>query len=190
MINLEKGIGIDLTKEDESLELVKFRLSWKPQMKEGEDFDLDASALVLGDATPVDEDFIFFKNLKHYSGAVVLDKDDRKGGDGETIVVDISKIPRDKNKIVLAININDAIARRQSFGLVRDSKVVISNARTGKELAKFDLGEEFGKQTCVVAGEFYPYNGGWRFKGIGEGYNSGLAGLLTEYGFMVAKGGR
>lgn len=187
MINLEKGIGIDLTKEDANLEVVEFRLSWKPQMKEGEDFDLDASALVLGDTTPTDEDFIFFRNLQHPSKAITLDKDDRKGGDGETILVDITKMPRDKTKIVLAINIDKAIQRGQNFGQVRDSKVTISNAKTNKVLAEFDLGEEFSREQCVVAGEFYAFKGEWRFKGIGAGYNNGLGGLLEEYGFVVKK---
>ncbi|MGW6395912.1 TerD family protein [Streptomyces sp. NPDC055103] len=40
---------------------------------------------------------------------------------------------------------------------------------------------------AVVFGEFFRESGGWKFTGIGEGYTSGLAGLVTAYGVEVAE---
>ncbi|WP_237749548.1 TerD family protein [Streptomyces sp. SS] len=41
--------------------------------------------------------------------------------------------------------------------------------------------------SAVVFGEFFRESGGWKFTGIGKGYASGLAELVTAYGVEVAE---
>ena len=61
MINLEKGQRISM---DRSLKLVGVGLGWDPSETPGVDFDLDASAFMLGSnrKTPKDEFFVFYNN--------------------------------------------------------------------------------------------------------------------------------
>ncbi|MFD8972219.1 MULTISPECIES: TerD family protein [unclassified Streptomyces] len=44
-----------------------------------------------------------------------------------------------------------------------------------------------GDVSAVAFGEFFRESGGWKFAGIGRGYGSGLAGLVTAYGVEVAE---
>ena len=66
-ISLEKGqrIGIGLSK-------VSVGLGWDPNEGSGYDFDLDASAFMLGanKKLPKDEFFVFYNNQKSPDGAV------------------------------------------------------------------------------------------------------------------------
>lgn len=182
MINLQKGGKIDLTKEVPGLKRIKVQLNWKPQTRVGEEFDIDSSVGVIG-GNLLDEDYVYFKNLKHPSGAVVHSGDDRTGGQGEIIDVDFTKMPADKEKLVFIINIHDALARRQNFGQINDSIATVIDADTNRPIASFDLGEDFSSEITVVACEIYRHNGEWRFKADGSGYKNGLAELLKDYGF-------
>jgi len=72
-INLSKGQKVDLTKGNPSLKNLMVGLGWDVNAFDGGyDFDLDASAFVLGadGKCPTDKDFIFYGNLVHQSGAV------------------------------------------------------------------------------------------------------------------------
>ncbi|MFF3676101.1 TerD family protein [Streptomyces sp. NPDC002120] len=40
-------------------------------------------------------------------------------------------------------------------------------------------------ETAFVFGEFYRRAGGWKFRAVGQGYASGLAGLTSDYGIEV-----
>ncbi|WP_300730057.1 TerD family protein, partial [uncultured Bacteroides sp.] len=93
-ITLEKGqrIGIGLSK-------VSVGLGWDPNEGTGFDFDLDASAFMLGSnkKIPNDNYFIFYNNPKSPDGAVESTGDDTTGGnsdggDDETLNVDLQKV--------------------------------------------------------------------------------------------------
>ena len=60
-INLEKGQRISM---DNSLTLVGVGLGWDPSETPGVDFDLDASAFMLGSnrRLPSDDYFVFYNN--------------------------------------------------------------------------------------------------------------------------------
>ena len=98
MVSLVKGQKVDLTKGNEGLKQSIVGLGWDANKYDGDDFDLDASAFLLGANGKVksDKDFIFFNNKKHPSGAVQHMGDNLTGsgnGDDEQIIVDLTKIP-------------------------------------------------------------------------------------------------
>ncbi len=191
-INLSKGQKVDLTKGNPSLKNLMVGLGWDVNAFDGGyDFDLDASAFVLGanGKCPTEKDFIFYGNLVHQSGAVEHMGDNLTGsgdGDDEQIVVDLSKIPPNIEKVAFTVTIYDADVRRQNFGQVSNAYIRIVDQATGQEVIHYDLGEDFSIETAIVVGELYKRNGDWKFNAIGSGFQGGLAALCGHYGIEVA----
>lgn len=191
-INLSKGQKVDLTKGNPSLKNLMVGLGWDVNAFDGGyDFDLDASAFVLGanGKCPTEKDFIFYGNLVHQSGAVEHMGDNLTGsgdGDDEQIVVDLSRIPPNIEKVAFTVTIYDADVRRQNFGQVSNAYIRIVDQATGQEVVHYDLGEDFSIETAIVVGELYKRNGDWKFNAIGSGFQGGLAALCGHYGIEVA----
>lgn len=187
-ISLSKGQKVDLTKTNPGLKNILVGLGWDiNQFDSGSDFDLDASAFLLGEngKTTSDTDFIFYSNLEHPSGAVMHMGDNRTGageGDDEQITVDLTKVPANISRIAFTVTIYEAESRRQNFGQVSNAFIRLVNAETDEELIRYDLGEDFSIETAMVVGELYRHNGEWKFNAIGSGYQGGLAALCANYG--------
>ena len=185
---LTKGQKISLTKENPGLKKVVVGLGWDVNAFDtGGDFDLDAAAFLLTDSGKVSkqEDFVFFGNLKHPSGAVEHVGDNLTGagdGDDEQIKVNLGLVPDNIVKIAFTVTIYDAETRRQNFGQVSNAFIRVYNEETGEEILKYDLGEDFSIETAAVFGELYKNNGEWKFNAIGCGYQGGLAALCANYG--------
>ncbi|MBR0261222.1 MAG: TerD family protein [Selenomonadaceae bacterium] len=190
-ISLQKGQKVDLTKGNPSLKKLLIGLGWDVNKYDGgHDFDLDAAAFLLGPNGKVlgDDDFVFYNNLRHKSGAVEHMGDNLTGageGDDEEIKVDLSKVPADIDKIDFTVTIYDAEARRQTFGQVSNAYIRVVDEDSGKELIRYDLGEDFSVETAVVVGEIYRNRGEWKFNAIGAGWSGGLAALGRNYGVNV-----
>ncbi len=191
-INLTKGQKIDLTKGNPNLKHLLVGLGWDVnQYSGGADFDLDASAFLIGSNGKVrkQEDFVFYGNLQHESGAVQHMGDNLTGegdGDDEQIKVDLDTIPEDIMKVVFTVTIYDSDVRRQNFGQVSNAYIRIVDEDRNSEMLHYDLGEDFSIETAVVVGEIYRHNGEWKFNAIGSGFNGGLAALCNNYGIEVA----
>ena len=191
-INLQKGQKVDLTKTNPGLTKLLIGLGWDTNKYDGGyDFDLDAAAFLLGDSGKVtrSEDFVFYGNLKHPSGAVVHQGDNLTGegeGDDEQIVVDLSKVPADISKIDFTVTIYEYDVRRQNFGQVSNAFIRVVDAVTNQELIRYDLGEDFSIETAVVVGELYRHGSEWKFNAIGSGFQGGLAALCGNFGIEVA----
>lgn len=191
-INLTKGQKVDLTKGNPGLTKIMVGLGWDVNaFDSGAAFDLDAAAFMLG-ATgkcPTDQEFIFYGNLSHTSGALNHMGDNLTGegeGDDEQIQVDLSKVPANVERIAFTVTIYDADVRRQNFGQVSNSFIRLVDESTGVELIRYDLGEDFSIETAVVVGELYRNNGEWKFNAIGSGFQGGLAALCGHFGIQVA----
>lgn len=190
-ISLQKGQKIDLTKTNPGLKKILIGLGWDINKYDGGgDFDLDAAAFLLGANGKVssDEDFVFYKNLKHKSGSVEHLGDNLTGageGDDEQIKIDLSKVPANVDKIDFTVTIYDADARKQKFGQVENAYIRVINDETGVELIRYDLGEDFSIETAVVVGEIYRNKGEWKFNAVGSGWSGGLAALCRNYGIDV-----
>ena len=193
-ISLQKGQKVDLTKGNPSLKKLLIGLGWKSNKYDGGfDFDLDAAAFLLGANGKVnsDDDFIFYNNLKHKSGAVEHMGDELVGGsdddegDQEQIKIDLDKVPANVEKIDFTVTIYDADARKQKFGQVSDAYIRVVDDTSGRELIRYDLGEDFSIETAVVVGEIYRNKGEWKFNAIGAGFSGGLAALGKNYGVNV-----
>ena len=192
-INLQKGQRVSL---DSSMKLALVGLGWDTNRYDGgADFDLDASAFLLGENGKLlrDEDFVFYNNLNARDGAVVHTGDNLTGdgdGDDEVIMIDFSKIPSEIKKIAICVTIHDAEARRQNFGQVSNAYIRIAKLSdefdtVGEPVLKFDLEEEFSIETALVVAEIYFKNGEWKFNAVAAGYQGGLEAICRSFGAMV-----
>ncbi len=190
-VNLKKGQKVSLTKENPGLSKVVVGLGWDINAYDtGSDFDLDASAFLLTDSGKVSrqEDFVFYGNLAHPSGSVVHQGDNLTGvgdGDDEQIKINLSLVPENITKIAFAVTIYEAEERRQNFGQVNNAFIRIYDETNGREILRYDLGEDFSIETAAIFGELYKHNGEWKFNAIGSGFQGGLAAICLNYGVDV-----
>lgn len=182
MINLTKGQRIDI-----GLQKVGVGLGWDPNDASGQDYDLDASAFLLGKSgkLPTDLHFVFFNNPLSPDGAVVGAEDDTTGGssdgDDETITVDLARVSQEVQEIVFVVSIHEYDVRGQNFGQVRNSFIRIYNEMDNQEIAKYELDEDFSTESVIEFGRLYRREGAWKFEAIGKGYQGGLAALVNKY---------
>ncbi|MGK5043262.1 TerD family protein [Janthinobacterium sp. GB1R12] len=186
-ISLQKGGNVNLSKEAPNLKKIIVGLGWDPRSTDGATFDLDGSAFLLKSDGKVrgDSDFIFYNNLKSTDGSVVHTGDNQTGegeGDDERIEIDLTRVPADIDRISITVTIHDADARRQNFGMVSKAFIRCLNAEGEKEIARYDLSEDSSTETAMIFGEIYRYNGEWKFKAIGQGFNGGLGPLARSFG--------
>ena len=192
-INLTKGQRVSL---DKGVRLALVGLGWDTNRYDGAaDFDLDASAFMLGANGKVrsDDDFIFYGNLQSKDGAITHTGDNLTGegdGDDETLFIDFTKVPEDVQKIAITVTIYEAPERGQNFGQVSNAYVRVArrsneNDTVGVEELRYDLGEEFSIETALVVCEIYRQGATWKFNAVGAGFQGGLYALCKNYGVNV-----
>lgn len=138
--------------------------------------DVDASALLLsGGRVRSDADFVFYNQPNHGSGAVAHEG---KRGFDDAITIRLGSVEQAVETIVIA-----ASADGGTFGQVPGLNIRVLDATTGSELARFD--PTATTETAFVLGEVYRRNADWKFRAVGQGYDSGLAGLATDFGISV-----
>lgn len=186
-ISLSKGQKISLSKEDPGLTKVLVGLGWDIKASDtGFDFDLDASCFMLGENEKIlsEQYFIFYNNLKSPDGSVEHTGDNRTGegdGDDELIKVNLPKVSNDIKKIVFVVTIHDAVNRKQNFGQVSNAYIRLVNEESGKEIARYDLSEDYSTETAMLMAELYKHGSEWKMSAIGSGYNSGLDAIVKRY---------
>lgn len=189
-ISLNKGGNLSLSKTDPNLVRILIGLGWDERVTDGAAFDLDASAFLLTATGKVrgDHDFIFYNQLKSQDNSVEHTGDNRSGqgdGDDETLLVNLSKVAPEVEKIAITVTIHDAQARSQNFGQIANAFIRIVNQDTRVEVVRFDLAEDYSSETAMVFGEVYRHNGEWKFKAVGQGYSGGLAAMCQQYGIQT-----
>ncbi len=191
-ISLQKGQKVNLSKDNAGLSKIMIGLGWDEaqRKKRGlfapkpQEIDCDASALLLsGGKVKRKEDLVFFGNLRHDSGAVLHMGDNLTGagdGDDEQIAVDLSMIPAQYDRIVIVVNIYQAVERRQHFGMIQNAFIRLVDARNNNEMCKYNLTEDYSGMTAMIFGEVYRHNGEWKFNAIGQGTNDRSIGELAN----------
>jgi tellurium resistance protein TerD len=189
-VSLGKGGNVSLSKTQSSLKKILIGLGWEARSSDGVDFDLDASAFMVGENGKVirEDDFIFYNQLLSLCGSVEHTGDNLTGdgdGDDEVLKIDFEKVPDSIKRIIVCVTIHDAKARNQSFGQVDDAFMRIVNLENDMEIARFDLSEDYSTETAMIFGEVYRHNDEWKFKAVGQGYVGGLDALCAKFGVQV-----
>ena len=190
-VKLQKGQKVSLSKDNAGLSRIVVGLGWdeikQPRKLFGpktQDIDCDAFAILLQNGKLLsNQDIVYFKNLTHISGAVKHMGDNLTGagdGDDEQIVIDLNAVPSQYDRIVLAVNIYQAYARNQHFGMIENAFIRLVDARNNNEMCIYNLSENYSGMTAMLFGEVYRYNGEWKFSAVGQGTTDGSIGEFVK----------
>lgn len=183
VINLRKGdkVAVGFTN-------ITVGLGWEPNEGTGGTFDLDVSAIMIDEKRkmPNKDYFVFYGNLNSPDGSLTHTGDDpdgtsSDGDDDESIIIDLTKINPTVQEILFVVTIDGAADKKQNFGQVRDSYIRLIDNNTGKEVMKYELGEDFSIETGIEFGRLYRRNNEWKFDASGVGYKEDLAFFLSKY---------
>ena len=153
--------------------------------------DVDASALLLADDDRVrsDEDFVFYNQPRHPSGAVWrLGKRRLPEGLTDAIQADLAGLEPQVRRILLVASTDELPFERVPslrIDLYDTSGADATGATEGAPVATFEVQPETGAETALICGELYRRGEGWKFRALGEGYSNGLVGLATDFGISV-----
>ncbi|MCC0629179.1 TerD family protein [Clostridioides sp. ES-S-0108-01] len=185
-INLSKGDKIDLKKSNPGLSNILVGLGWDPVQQSGggffkslfgggqADIDCDASVFMLNQEGKLSgiKDLIYFGNLKSACKSVLHTGDNLTGegaGDDEQILVNLDKVPSNIHKLLFVVNIYNCVDRKQHFGMIENAYIRVEDQSNKKEIAKYNLSDNYSEKTTLIVGAIYRKDGSWQFKAIGEG---------------------
>lgn len=200
-INLQKGQRVDLTKGNPGLTKILVGLGWDPVQSGGggglfgglfggggaPNVDCDASVIMLGanDKLQNNKDVIYFGNLRSNDGSIQHSGDNLTGdgdGDDEQVMIDLSRVPSNIQKLVFVVNIYDCVKRKQHFGMIRNAFIRVVNPTNNQELIHYNLTDNYSGLTCLVTGELYRHGNDWKFAAIGSGTNAAsLSEVVRSY---------
>ncbi len=188
-VSLAKGQRVSLEKIAPGLTEVFVGLGWDVKSVDtGVSFDLDSSVFLLGanDRLISDKHFIFYNNLASPDPDKSIEHtgDNLTGigaGDDEVIKINLTKVPAEIEKVIVAVTIHDAQERKQNFGQVQNAFVRIVNLQNEQEVVRYDLVEDYSIETALIMAELYRKDGEWRLNAVGGGYQGGLQALLDRY---------
>ena len=182
-VNLSKGQRVSL---DKSMTMALVGLGWDPNRYDGGfDFDLDASAFLLGaDGKVLSDDwFVFYGQPESPDGAVRIGA--QGDGDRQVLTVDLDRLSPQIQRIVFVMTINEALENHLNFGMIDDAWLRVLDA-AGRELVSYDPAELYDNITSMTLGELYLRNGEWRFNPVGNGMDCDLAGQCAVYGVNIS----
>ncbi|MEU5160148.1 TerD family protein [Streptomyces sp. NPDC020875] len=175
-----KGANVALAALSEDSGGVIVSLSWSSAEGDG---DADVSVLLLDDGGKVrgDADFYFYNHPAAEDGSVqLLGKTPTDSGSEDRISLDLTAVPGDVARIVVAASRYEG-AR---FGDLHDIRLTLAD-RANEVLLGFSI-VDATVETAFVFGELYRRGEEWKFRAVGQGYESGLAGLATDFGIDIA----
>ncbi|MEU1022702.1 TerD family protein [Streptomyces sp. NPDC005904] len=179
MYELTKGANVGLAALSESTDAVIVALDWTSPSGEG---DADVSVLLLTADGKVrdDGDFYFYNNPVAADGSVqLLGKTPTGGGDKDRISFDLTAVPPDIDRIVVAASRYGGA----HFGELDDLRLTLADG-SGEELVRFTIGDT-GSVSAFIFGEIYRRGPEWKLRAVGQGYATGLAGLATDFGVDI-----
>ncbi|MFJ9685039.1 TerD family protein [Streptomyces bacillaris] len=174
-----KGANVGLTALSENVGSVVVGLGWSSATGEG---DADVSVLLLDGDGKVrsDGDFCFYNNPVAGDGSVqLLGKTPTADGSEDRISFDLDAVPQEIDKVVVAASRYGG----SRFGELDDLRLTLADS-AGDGLVRFAV-DGADEVSAVIFGELYRRSGEWKFRAVGQGYASGLAGLATDYGVDI-----
>ncbi|MFF3740724.1 TerD family protein [Streptomyces sp. NPDC002566] len=174
-----KGANVGLAALSENVDAVIVSLGWASPTGEG---DADVSVLLLDGDGKVrsDADFYFYNHPVAPDGSVqLLGKAPAGEGSEDRIGFDLTAIPAEVERIVVAASRYGG-AR---FGELEDLRVTLADG-SGEDLLRFAI-DDAGSVSAFIFGELYRRGDEWKFRAVGQGYDTGLAGLAKDFGVDI-----
>jgi tellurium resistance protein TerD len=170
----------------DTLKKLKIEVFWSESpihaksLSQGYDLDLSAFFLDANSKVEYPGDVLYFNNPKAYDGAGYLPKDERAGG-SEEIHFDYSKVPSNRGQIDHYVTIFEGAERGQTFVMMSDAKVVLTNSETGAEVQTYTLAGFTNDTALHIGSSIRNAQGGWEFQPAGTARNLSLPEILELY---------
>ncbi|MFF0739266.1 TerD family protein [Streptomyces sp. NPDC004111] len=179
MHDITKGANVPLSALTEDHESIAVSLRWNSSSGEG---DADVSVLLLGEDGKVrsNDDFYFYNNPAAADGSVqLLGLTPTDDGTEDRIQLSLSAIPADVARLVVAASRH----QRAEFGEFESLGLELADG-AGEKILRFAI-TDATTESAFVFGEVYRRGEEWKFRAVGQGYDTGLAGLATDYGIDI-----
>lgn len=179
MLQIAKGANVELSSLSEVPGSITMALSWTDPDASGE---ADVSVLLLDHDGKVrgDQDFIFYNQPSSADGSVqLLGKTPTGSGSEDRILLDLDVMAPEVTRLVVAASRYEGA----TFGDLDDLRLNLSDG-SGEHLLTFEI-TDADTETAFLFGELYRRNGAWKFRAVGQGYDSGLSGLATDFGIEI-----
>ncbi|EPY2302641.1 MAG: TerD family protein [Clostridium sp.] len=181
-----RGQKISLNQKSPNLSKLMVALEWEIKNDFNKKLELDTSIFMVDkNNTTLEQDFIFYSNLKSTQGGVALKSDHNsnlKNGYDEVVQLDLTKIPLNIEKLAFTVTIYEAEERRKTFKNISNAYFRLIDTYTKKEILNYKFDEQLSDETAVVVAEIYRYKGEWKINCIGSGFRGGLKALCDNYG--------
>ncbi len=182
---LIKGGRFNISSSAPDLKKIAITLGWQVTAA-GQSYEIDVSAFMLGadGKVPNDKYLIFYNNLQSFDGSVLqsIPEKNNPSQENKTIYgVILDKINPEIAEITFAVTIHEAEKLKANFSNIKNAYIKICNLDTGNELVRYELKEDFSRETAVEFGRLYRKNGEWKFQALGQGYQTGLQSFVDKY---------
>jgi stress response protein SCP2/uncharacterized protein involved in tellurium resistance len=176
-VTLAKGANLLLSDEAPGIEQVRIGLGWADAPGAAA-IELDGLISVVGEATPGGGLLLANQVPNPEESVTAHAAEGPIVGDAEKLVVTLGAIPAGVSRLLFGMTIYDAAGRKQTFRSVRGAYVRVLDHANGNEMARYTLEPETGRETAMVFGELYRNPRGWKFRAVGQGYATGLRGVV------------
>jgi tellurium resistance protein TerD len=187
MAIMKRGSNVALTREIPSLTGLVLGVRWDAGSETALSDNLVVATILCDEHNKAisDEHFVFFNQLTEPS-MTVSQLEQAMGPDNEQVEIQLNAVPPDVSRIVVVLYLNEGMGLRRSLGQLRECAVRVLNLADNAELVRSEnLASALDGETAISLGEVYRHQGGWKFKVIGEGYSTGIAGLAKDYGITL-----
>lgn len=172
VLNLEKQQFLNLEKASVSLNNLRAAAGW--DFMRGTAYDLDLCAMLFNSNNTL-VNTVYYGN-KDVAG-VSLDGDNLTGqgdGDDENIRMNLSKVKSNVSTIALCVVIYQGKNRNQYFSGVKNAYVRLVDENEKKEICRYSLTKDGGKNTAIHFADIVRTDNGWVFKAVGEYMNGSI----------------
>lgn len=184
---MRRGANVALTREIPGLRQLVVGISWNAGGEQLLEDNMVLATVLCDSASKAlsPEHFVFFNQLQSPDESVTQ-LEEAMAGDKEQVEIDLSGVPADVARIVIVVYLNDGPAQHRTLGRLRDLTVVVREGPSNRELVRSEnLAPALSAETAVVLGEVYRNGPDWKFKVVGDGYASGIAGVASDYGLPL-----
>jgi tellurium resistance protein TerD len=184
---LQRGTNVELTREVPGLASLVVGVQWDAGGETALADNLVTAALLCDARSRAlsEEHFVFFNQLAAPELSV-QQLEQAVGDDQDQIEIDLASVPAQVERIVVVLYVNEGPAQRRTLGQLRHCTVRALNAAGNAELVRSeDLAPALSTELAVSLAEVYRHDAGWKFKVLGQGYATGVAGVLADYGLSA-----
>jgi tellurium resistance protein TerD len=177
------GSNAALTAENPGLDTVLLGIGWDTVPSRGPQSELVPMVIMCGlDGRALSDDhLVFFNQIASPEGSVAF----AGAEDQEQIDVALSRVPEAVSKIVVLLYVDPDVRGPGNFGAVKNAYLRVADGQN-RELLRFDVPRgNTDKINAMILGELYRHAGGWKFRALGQGYETGLAAVAADFNLKL-----